>query len=671
MIRRILFILFTLLTAGSALAEKTDVPEITGYVQNVDIGLNRCHIEVSGKGELMAYLDGVPYNDEAIGSFNYMDYGYVVYENDDDDYTRIEIEFELHERKTIVVTATAQQEGKEMSDVAVATIEIEKPAIVWGAYIYADGIDSERGLQVHITSDPSYGYDFLFGEMVLDGFKYQINDSGEWLQYDENSSTIYLSEYGDYVISAYGYAAGHGSSATATAWIHYDEEGYTSYSKPRDDYYQYLVHNDVLYDILSDSTVRVSSREIPASSPSFELPHAHHGDIVIPSSFVWEGKTYTVVAIGNNAFNDVLYEGGSTSLSSIVIPNTVTTIGDYAFQMCAALTGIELPSSLVSIGIGAFRDCTGFTSIEIPGSVNTIGSWAFSGCKGLTIVTIPSSVTRIGNDAFRECSGLTTLAVESGNTVYDSRDNCNAIIETASNKLLVGCMNTVIPNTVTAIGDDAFQRCVGLTNIVIPNSVTTIGNGAFEDCNMLTSVTIPNSVTSIGRNAFEDCDLLTSVAIPNSVISIGSYAFAFCDKVTNVSIGESVTSIGGYAFHLCAELTSMVCHSATPPAVNGNLVSSYNDAAFYERATLYVPNESLEAYRAHQEWGKFSRIVPFIGTGPGDVNGDGSVSVGDATNLIDELLSGGDLPAWMDVNGDGNVSIGDVTALIDMLLSSN
>ena len=130
-------------------------------------------------------------------------------------------------------------------------------------------------------------------------------------------------------------------------------------------------------------------------------------------------------------------------------------------------------------------------------SVTSIDTFAFSSCSGLTSVTIPNSVTSIGTSAFNSCS-LTSIIVESGNTVYDSRGNCNAIIETSTNELIAGCMNTVIPNSVTSIGDHAFSGCSGLNSVTIPNSVTSIGIAAFSSCSGLNSVTIPNSVTSIG-----------------------------------------------------------------------------------------------------------------------------------------------------------------------------
>ena len=235
-----------------------------------------------------------------------------------------------------------------------------------------------------------------------------------------------------------------------------------------------------------------------------------------------------VTSIGDSAFTDC------DNFTSVTIPDSVTNIGEEAFYGCRNLTSITIPDSVTSIGIRAFSDCRGLTSITIPNSVTSIGNSAFSNCRGLTSVTIGNSVTNIGNNAFDNCSsftsieipnsvtsigsdvfygctGLTSIIVSDGNTVYDSRNNCNAIIETSTNTLITGCKNTIIPNSVTSIGDSTFSNCTGLTSITIPDNVTSIGNYAFSNCTGLTSVTIPNSVTSIGNSAFHGCSGLTSI----------------------------------------------------------------------------------------------------------------------------------------------------------------
>ena len=186
-------------------------------------------------------------------------------------------------------------------------------------------------------------------------------------------------------------------------------------------------------------------------------------------------------------------------------------------------------------------------------------------------VTIPSSVTyngvqysvtSIGYYAFGECSGLTSINVDTDNPKYDSRNNCNAIVETASNTLIAGCMNTVIPNNVWSIGDYAFSGCSGLTSIDIPNSVTSIGNSAFSGCSGLTSIDIPNSVTNIGDYAFYECIGLITVAIPNSVKTIGARAFYGCSGLESIDIADGVEEISYEAFSNCTNLTSVFIPSS-------------------------------------------------------------------------------------------------------------
>ncbi len=271
--------------------------------------------------------------------------------------------------------------------------------------------------------------------------------------------------------------------------------------------------------------------------------------IIIPDS---------VTSIGDWAFS------GCTGLTSINIPNSVTSIGDYAFNQCTGLTSITIPDSVTSIGDYAFNQCTGLTSITIPDSVTSIGESAFSGCAGLTSVIIGNGVTSIGNGAFSGCEGITNIAVDESNPVYHSANNC--LIDMANKVLVIGCKNSVIPDdgSVTSIGDYAFSRCTGLTSITIPDSVTNIGWSAFSECTGLTSITIPDSVTSIGGWAFSDCSGLTSITIPDSVVSIGYGAFSSCTGLTSVTIPNSVTSIGEEAFFGCTGLESITVDEGNP-----------------------------------------------------------------------------------------------------------
>ena len=242
-----------------------------------------------------------------------------------------------------------------------------------------------------------------------------------------------------------------------------------------------------------------------------------------------------VTSIGESAFE------GCSSLTSVTIGNSVTEIGSFAFYNCSGLTSVTIGNSVTSIGWNAFYYCSSLTSVTIPDSVTSIGSGAFWNCRGLTSVTIGDSVTEIGSYAFSNCSGLTSVT---------------------------------IGNSVTSIGESAFHNCSGLTSITIGNSVTEIGYYAFDGCSSLTSVTIPTfairyipktnlqtvvitSGDTIGEKAFDDCSSLTSIVIPDSVTSIGSSAFDGCRGLTSVTIGNSVTSIGSFAFTDCSSLTKI------------------------------------------------------------------------------------------------------------------
>ena len=307
--------------------------------------------------------------------------------------------------------------------------------------------------------------------------------------------------------------------------------------------------------------------------------------VKVPDKIKIGNDVYSIVQVGENAFN------GCKSLVSIELPNSLTNIGYEAFEGCDGLTSVHVSnisawckidfayysSNPLSYAHHLYVNNKEVTELVIPNDVTSIKDYAFAGWSGLKSVNIGNSVMSIGKRGFSGCDGLISIVVKSGNKKYDSRDNCNAIVETANNTIIFGCKNTNIPSSITSIGDYAFSSCSGLTSITIPNSVTSIGEGAFRYCDDLTKVIfhtneigdwfrgvtsikeiiIGDEVKKINNSAFYGCSGLTSVNIGNGVTSIGGSAFYGCSGLTSINIGNSVTSIGGSAFCECSNLTSV------------------------------------------------------------------------------------------------------------------
>lgn len=274
-----------------------------------------------------------------------------------------------------------------------------------------------------------------------------------------------------------------------------------------------------------------------------------------PANEIWYTSTDGQVVNLNQYSTDPF---GATIISNtyqdgkgvIKLDGPATSIGTNAFWNCSTLNGITIPNSVTSIGHYAFTNCSNLTDIAIPNAVESIGNNAFAR-TGLTSITIPSSVTSIVMTAFEKCPSLTTMSVEQGNPVYDSRNNCNAIIEIGTNTLISGCKNSVIPFGVTSIGGAAFRNCT-LASITIPNSVTTIGELAFYNCSALASLVIPGSVTTIEMMAFAECTALESITfMPNTPPSPGEhYSFSdsewFLDCSNLSSIFVPITAVDIY-----------------------------------------------------------------------------------------------------------------------------
>ena len=344
-------------------------------------------------------------------------------------------------------------------------------------------------------------------------------------------------------------------------------------------------------------------------------------------------------------------------LESIDIPSSVTTIGRDAFS-AARLKHVSLPNGVITIGYAAFSNCDSLKSVTLPKTLTTISGAAFADCVQLEGLLIPRGVNSITPDIITGCDNLRWLVVDSENTTYDSRENCNAIILSSENKLIQGSPVTIIPEGVTAIGDYAFWGINIPKTFTIPNSIQTIGNKAFTGINFV-NVILPKSIRWIGEESFQHCITLTSLTLPSSLEHIG-------DK----------------AFYDCQELRMVISCSTDPIAINENVFETVSRDKIYQNAVLHVPEGCAEKYRIADGWKRFSQILgDVIVNIPGDVNGDGEVTVADANSAIQIIINGGAngghtrvpntdgqfiIPA--DVNGDGEVNIADVNAIIDYIL---
>ena len=334
------------------------------------------------------------------------------------------------------------------------------------------------------------------------------------------------------------------------------------------------------------------------------------------------------------------FADGLPKLTSINIPNSVTSIGASAFRGCYLLTSIDIPNSITEIADNTFRACSGLTSVTIPNTVTFIGDSAFYYCYGLTNLDIPNSVTSIGEYAFCNCSGLESVT---------------------------------IGESVTSIGYDAFYLYGYGSNSKIKNLIWNAKN-----CNskgsMITSnvenVTIGSKVELIPESFLYNSKI-TSVTIPNSVTTISNDAFRLCNNLSTVTIPSSVTYIG-FAFYGCIGLNNVYSYITDPSSIWTDYYAFYRSPYNNEERTLYVPAGTLAAYQADSNWSDyFGNIVEMVHNG--DANGDNVVSIKDVTDLIDYLLGGGSTSFNSynaDLNGDGEITIKDVTDLIDQLLGS-
>ena len=328
-------------------------------------------------------------------------------------------------------------------------------------------------------------------------------------------------------------------------------------------------YNNIFYNTLSDSTVEVTTQT------EWGFAGYNHESLVIPQTVDYQGKTYRVIRIGQAAFYEY------TSLTSITIPNTVTSIGIGAFYKCEKLDNLTIPASVTTIEKEAFLNCTGLTSFKFDysSSLTTIGEKAFAACCSLRAIDIPYRVTSIGQGAFQECQAL--------KTVY-------------------------LTENLGSIEDYVFYGCTSLQSINLPDNITHIGISAFDKCSALNKIYWPKNLTTIGDFAFNEC-ALTSLIVPNNVTIIGQCAFRWCLNLSSITIPSSTKYIMNNAFKGCEKLTKVICMATTPPRRGDNYTTYPGDWVFDDvnlnNAILYVPAESIELYTI-SEWQFFGQILP-------------------------------------------------------------
>lgn len=436
-------------------------------------------------------------------------------------------------------------------------------------------------------------------------------------------------------------------------------------------------YGDVNYDYLGDGTIVITGRS-DESITSINIPSEIDG--------------VAVTSIGDRAFEDVTtITSTSKKIKSITISDSITNIGDYAFNWCSDLTSITIPDSVTSIGDGAFNWCSGLTSITIPDSVTSIGYYTFSNCNNLTSIKLPGNITSIGEYTFSHCKNLTSITLP---------ENIKTIVS-GMFRYCDSLTSITIPQNISSIKSNAFYNCSSLNSITIMNPnceiydnkntiqyTTTIygfsgstaeqyatkynrkfvslGNLAYKylddgtieitSCSdrNATSIDIPSeingkSVTRIGTDAFSNCYNLTSINIPYGVTSIGDYTFLSCYSLTSITIPDGVTSIGKDAFYNCYRLTSITIPDS---------VTNIGDSAFYECSNLKsikIKNPKCEIYSSYSTISQNSIIYGYsestaeeyadkynrefialdkLTTEKGDVNNNGKIDISDATLVL-------------------------------------
>lgn len=433
--------------------------------------------------------------------------------------------------------------------------------------------------------------------------------------------------------------------------------------------------DDIFYNILaSGNAVEVTHDYNSENSTT----GSYKSKVTVPETVTYEGTTYSVTAIGENAFAE------SARLTEVVLPESITTIERKAFYDCSRLKEITIPQSVTTIGELAFYHCVKLKSLNIPASVDCIGSKAFILCKGLTSLTVdnantayssdnniiynkeqtrlvaamssysghldlPATVTEIGENAFVECDGLTSINLGNVVTIHDyAFFDCKGLqsitlpesIETLGIGAFFNCTNLTtlkMNNKLREMGERAFMRCISLSDIEFAGNNLVIGNHAFESCKNLSIGDISNCVSEIGDYAFASCIKHRTLTLPASIRRIGKKAFFACSQISRLTLGRELQEIGENAFLNCNRIRQITVNAMTPPTISRSTFAS----AVYNNATLAVPDESIDDYKAADHWKEFMKIEP---SAAHNINSDNNIQVVAFNSQITILGTAADAP---------------------------
>ena len=342
----------------------------------------------------------------------------------------------------------------------------------------------------------------------------------------------------------------------------------------------------------------------------------YSGDLVVPSTVDYSGKTYQVTRIGNYAFSD------DDNVTSVKLPESINSIGTYAFNDCDRLTKIDIPASVKSIEAKAFYSCDILKEVTLHEGLEAIGNEVFYNNYQLSIITLPSTLKTIGTRAFRACGSLKSIVIPNSVTTMgeDVFNNCTSLTTvTLSNQLTAignyAFYNTAlrsieIPASVQTIGDYAFQGCKSLVSVIFPATMNSLGKYTFQGCTSLASISIPEGITRLEEAAVADCYALATVTLPSTLTYIGKWAFSGSSALTSITIPENVKTIEQNAFTSSPLLTSIYSLPMTPPTLNGD-VSNHAFADATTRATIYVKPAAEGSYRVASHWNEFSKVETF------------------------------------------------------------